>query len=415
MLGLNSDSFAGQPLASVIDLDTPRMLAPAPDHGCPGTLRHPDGSVRAVLWTQQWLPGDGGLRLLIVHDDGERRALWRQLATAERLAQAGLLTAGAAHEIQNLLTYARLTLEELAPDTKEADTQAAFDDLRTTLHEIRALVAGLRDATRPSRNDEKIGHLQRPLKRAVMLAGHTLRSWATVVDEASDEAELTLPEPHIQQVLLNLLLNAGQAIGRNDTTGLIRVTSERRHDALVIRVWDSGPGIAPGDDDQLFDPHFTTRADGTGMGLYVSRALARAGGGSLTLENRPEGGAVATLVAPLAVPSTPPQRERRTAPRFRADGISGVLEAGELRSPVTVVDFSETGLRLSGLGLNGLEPEEQITLILSTSGPEANIVESDLTLVRRAFGPSGDDLCFRIQAMPAQSRATWQGWLSQAH
>jgi len=412
LLGLTSGDYAGASVESVVSLDTAPTLAPAPAHGCPGHLRLPDGGSVAVLWNQEWFPDDTNEQLLIFTDDRERQALWRQLASTDRLAQAGLLTAGTAHEIQNLLAYARLTLEELAPHAEDDDQEEAFTELRGTLYDILSLVQGLRDVARPPSGAEPPGRAKQELERAIALASHTIKSHATIISTCTDDAELTLPEQALRQVMLNLLLNAGQAIIRGGTAGTIHITSERRDGAVVMSVLDNGSGIASEDESHLFDPYFTTRDEGTGMGLYVSRALVRSHGGTLTLENAPGGGALATLTVPLATSPALASTERRASPRFRADGISGVLEAGELRTPVTLVDFSTEGLRLSGLSLSHLDTADRIVLHLSVESDAAPIVQSQVTMVRRVPTPKGDDLCFRITGMSPPSRSTWQRWLS---
>lgn len=411
LLGYDSDEgLTGQLLTSFVGFASEPLMAPSPDQGCPGLLQTADGRSLPVLWEQEWLPGEHNDRLLIFVADDERLLLWQQLARAEQLTQAGLLAAGIGHEIQNVLTFARLTLEELTPPAHELELVSAHQETITALREIRELVIGLRDVARPQIGSGAPGRLSTAAGRAILLASPTVKSHTQVINDCSEDDALALPEQQLRQVLLNLLLNAGQAIKRGGNPGIIRVTSERQPDALVVRVRDNGPGIAPENETRLFDPHFTTRQDGTGLGLHVSRVMVRAHGGALSLRNHPEGGAIATLTVPLATQPVKALTERRRSSRRTASGIAGVLEAGGQRAPVTLIDFSEQGMRLSGRSVPPLTPGDHITLLLSTGGND--IVQSQLTMVRRAPTASGDDFCFRVLDMPTQSRQTWQTWLA---
>jgi signal transduction histidine kinase len=102
-----------------------------------------------------------------------------------------------------------------------------------------------------------------------------------------------MPEDKLRQVMLNLLRNADEAIGDKD--GAITITLRRQQGNVQISVTDTGPGIPVDVASQVFDPFFTTRADGTGLGLSVSRAIAEAAGGSLTVQSTLGEGAVFVL------------------------------------------------------------------------------------------------------------------------
>jgi signal transduction histidine kinase len=109
---------------------------------------------------------------------------------------------------------------------------------------------------------------------------------------------VAFPKDRLRQILLNLLRNADEALAGEK--GTIQISLERAAGRVMLVVGDSGPGIPPGAHEQIFDPFFTTRAEGTGLGLSLSRALAQAAGGTLVAANRPGGGAVFTLTLPEA-------------------------------------------------------------------------------------------------------------------
>ncbi|HMX63705.1 MAG TPA: ATP-binding protein, partial [Candidatus Sumerlaeota bacterium] len=111
------------------------------------------------------------------------------------------------------------------------------------------------------------------------------------------DAAVFFPADRLRQIVLNLLRNADEALGKNK--GEIRVIVARdKANQASITVTDNGPGISDNILDQIFDPFFTTRAEGTGLGLSLSRAFAQAGGGTLTAESEEGKGAKFVLVLP---------------------------------------------------------------------------------------------------------------------
>ncbi|MHC4958735.1 MAG: sensor histidine kinase [Planctomycetota bacterium] len=204
----------------------------------------------------------------------ERASLEQQLAQSDRLQALGLLTAGIAHEINNPLEG---IANWLAVGNVER-AQEGFD-------RIRAIVRDLLNFARARRGEEH-AELEPCLRRAVELA----RMGKITVDDRTEPHVTVRGAPHaIEQVFLNLLLNAGQAGARNVT-----ITSVQESANVYVHFTDDGPGIAEADLPRLFDPFFT-RTGGTGLGLSVSYGLARAMGGSLAAANVPGGGARMTV------------------------------------------------------------------------------------------------------------------------
>lgn len=115
----------------------------------------------------------------------------------------------------------------------------------------------------------------------------------------------------LDQLLINLVGNAVDAA--LETQGAVRVEWQRAGDTLELRVLDDGPGIAHSAN--LFVPFYTTKTDGTGIGLALSRQIAEAHGGTLTLRNRTDArGAEARLLLPIAAPTVPPLGPRIPQP-----------------------------------------------------------------------------------------------------
>jgi signal transduction histidine kinase len=228
--------------------------------------------------------------------NGMTRALrehQEKLVQSEKLAGIGRLAAGVAHEINNplgvILGYTKLLQKRADP--------AAGDDLRIIEDETlrcREIVEGLLDLSRPLPPSPQPADLRElgddvlsRLRQAKLLDGVavTIDGGAVVEGHA----------PKLRQVLFNLVKNAAEAAGPGGNVD-IRMGSDC--DAVEVSVSDSGPGLGTEALERLFEPFFTTKDRGTGLGLAVSQAIARAHGGSIEVGGAPGGGARLTLRLP---------------------------------------------------------------------------------------------------------------------
>jgi PAS domain S-box-containing protein len=232
---------------------------------------------------------------LSLRDVTRERGMERQLAISERLSSLGLLTAGVAHEINNPLEGIGNYLTLLAREDVPADKRARYvEQVRAGFDRIRTIVRDLLAFARPGveHGEAELGEV---VERVRALCGYTKSFGAVVVEVAGLEAPLVVPgdRGRLEQVLLNLLLNAATAMGGRGRI-LVRADRETRdvdgEPCVRITVDDEGPGIAPEQLSSIFDPFFTT-TQGNGLGLSISYGIVRAHGGSLVASNRPEGGA----------------------------------------------------------------------------------------------------------------------------
>ncbi len=224
-----------------------------------------------------------------------------RLLETEKLASLGKLAAGIAHEVNNPLAaisgYAQVlerSLVNLSIFEKNPELAADLDRIHSEVQRCRAIVAGLLDLARPPRLSlfpVDLLELVDDTRRALEAAGH--RCELTVVTPDTPLPELEVDPSKIRQVLFNVLKNAAEA--GSPIVLHIACTPE----ALTLTVTDSGPGLDPAIEANLFEPFRTTKANGTGLGLAVSRALARAHGGDLiALPTAPGNGASFALTLP---------------------------------------------------------------------------------------------------------------------
>lgn len=216
------------------------------------------------------------------------------------------LLARLAHEIRNPLSsldiHVQLLEEDVARSAPEVRERSAgrFRIIRTELERLDNLVKQfLSLAGRAS--------IQLQPVEVARIAEHVCALLRPEADAHGIELSLALPpalpelvaDPdQLTQALVNLVLNAMQAVGRDGRVAVAAELSETG-EQLLLRVADTGPGIDAAKQAALFEPFYTTKEDGSGLGLWIVRQIAVAHGGTVGGENAPAGGAVFTLTLPL--------------------------------------------------------------------------------------------------------------------
>jgi signal transduction histidine kinase len=221
-----------------------------------------------------------------------------QLVRREKLATLGQLASGVGHELRNplgVMTNAVYYLE-MVQASASAEVREYHGILRAQIGLAEKIVSDLLD----------FASIKAPRREAVSLAQLVDDQLArlTVPDEVRVEKDLPadLPAAHIDpvqigQIVFNLLVNAFQAM--EDRGGVLTIRGRAVAEGVVLDVIDTGPGVAADVREKIFEPLFTTKARGIGLGLAVSRGLAEANGGRLTLSSVPGIGATFTLALPI--------------------------------------------------------------------------------------------------------------------
>jgi signal transduction histidine kinase len=227
------------------------------------------------------------------------------LVRSERLAGVGRLAAGLAHEVGNPLS-AVLGYFEFIEDTPH-DTDLHADLLQRSkveLERIHRIIRALLDYSRQGSGEVELVGVEEAVQDAISLTRHVPRLRAVEVRwERGDLSHLRvrMEQDKLHQVLVNILLNAGDAV-RTAEHPVVRVEVDELDDHVRIRCTDCGPGFSKDALERGVEPFFTTKepGHGTGLGLAISASVVEAAGGTLVLGNQPSGGAVVDILLPMA-------------------------------------------------------------------------------------------------------------------
>jgi two-component system NtrC family sensor kinase len=238
----------------------------------------------------------------------ELEAARHQVAMSEKLSTLGTLVSGVAHEIRTPLTYVtnnlfliRQRLEHATRSRPElaglADEVARYG--KAALDGVARIDRLVEDLRRFARRDEG-GPVEADLRDVVGLAVDlfraTRRGRIEVRAELRSVPALRLDTGQVQQVVLNLLTNAAEAM---PSGGLVRIATRAVPGGGEIEIEDHGDGIAPDVQDRLFHPFFTTKAEGTGLGLSISQRIVESHGGHIRFESHPGRGTTFLVFLPL--------------------------------------------------------------------------------------------------------------------
>jgi two-component system, NtrC family, sensor kinase len=216
----------------------------------------------------------------------------------EKMAAFGLLAAGIAHEVGNPLASISSLVQMLARRHHDEYTQEKLSLVETQLTRIQGTLRELVDFSRPATGVMSPTNLNEAIDEALNIAKYYKRTKSKAIE--TDYAD-ALPAIHavrdqLVQLFLNLALNA---IDATDKSGRIRLATRQVDGHIEASVTDNGHGISPDDRTKIFQPYYTTKDNGTGLGLFVSRKIVADLGGTIEFESRPGEGTTFCVRIPL--------------------------------------------------------------------------------------------------------------------
>jgi two-component system NtrC family sensor kinase len=243
----------------------------------------------------------------LVRRNDELQTTHAQLVQSEKLSAVGELAASVAHEVKNpmvgIVGFAQLGQESTDP----AEVHEYFTLIEQDAFRANKILQNLLEFSRPPEVELEELRINDVVAGALQLCRHQVQMAGAKVETTLADA---LPavrgnSNQLRQVLLNLVLNAGQAMADSPVRQLTVTTARAAEGGVELRVADTGPGIAEEVRAKLFKPFFTTkrRGQGTGLGLSVSRSIIEAHRGTIRVESAPGQGA--TFIIRLPEPQTP--------------------------------------------------------------------------------------------------------------
>ncbi len=274
--------------------------------------------------------------------------LEKELQSTERLVSMGRVVASIAHEIRNPLGIIRSTvdlLQKRAASSSDKGTQRLLVAMHDETLRLSQTVNDFLDYARPRQPKQDPVELELVLSQIVAFVESDFeRSGITLTVEFAQKLWVLGDKDLLYRAFYNIMMNGRQAI---QGEGSLHVLARKEGDKAVLAFRDSGPGFDTDIMDKIFEPFFTTKESGTGLGLPIVHSIITAHGGDVKLGNAEEGGAVVTVLLPLAPADVvAPQQE------------AGAVAAGaEKQQPATPESSKADGMKVESLKLESLQLE----------------------------------------------------------
>lgn len=235
-------------------------------------------------------------------DITERVRLQAELIARDRLASVGTLAAGVAHELNNPLTSLAMQTRKLKSD---ADAHGLSTDVRESLAQIdeaaqrmSSIIGDLLFMARPADQPQAHVDVAKILLSTVELLRAGVARWPRVTLDVAPLPPINGYASKLGQIFLNVLRNAVEAVDAKEN-GDIRIRARATDETVCIEIEDNGPGIAEDVLPRVTQPFFTTRPDGTGLGLWISHALVEHHRGKLEVRSTPGTGTTVIISLPV--------------------------------------------------------------------------------------------------------------------
>ncbi|MFN3396117.1 MAG: ATP-binding protein, partial [Thermodesulfovibrionales bacterium] len=272
-------------------IDESRLICKFPD-----LPRTEEITIRDQTYLVSVFPLEYDNQQLYVHvmkDITEMKKLKEQLYHSDKLASLGLLVSGVAHEINNPLTGILAYAELLNMRVKDEDVKKDLEKILNSAERCKKIVENLLTFSRQKRPSRSLESINEIIDKAIELRAYWLRTSniEIVRDYGHDIPTLYIDSQQIQQVILNIILNAEHAIvDSKKEMGMIRFSTffDSKKQKVMVKITDNGKGIPSDIIHRIFDPFFTTKpvGIGTGLGLSISHGIIQEHGGSIQVESK---------------------------------------------------------------------------------------------------------------------------------
>jgi two-component system, sporulation sensor kinase E len=240
---------------------------------------------------------------IILRDITESRRTEQQTIESERLNALTLLAAGVAHEIGNPLNSLNIHLQLIEREVgkvdgaKRAELQESVEVARAEVNRLDSIITQFLRAIRPTRPQLKPENINSIVEDAVRFFALEIKDRDIVVDQElrSDLPLLELDRDQMKQAFYNVIKNSFEAM---KSRGILRIRTDMDDSHVIVRFTDSGGGISAENLSRVFEPYFTTKSSGTGLGLLIVRRIVREHGGEMSIESSEGKGLTLTIRLP---------------------------------------------------------------------------------------------------------------------
>jgi signal transduction histidine kinase len=254
--------------------------------------------------------------VFVFRDVTEKARVEAAMANAQKLESLGVLAGGIAHEIRNPLSSINISISSIERTCggsagleaeKKEKVDLILEQMKSAAAKMGLVVQRVMDYSKPFPPRKEAVDLNKVIEEAVRLSLSTLRKREIELlkDLAPNLTMCRVDSQLIEQVLVNLITNACQAMDGAEGAKLLEISSAVQDGRIVLRVSDSGPGVPPSLREKVFDPFFTTRKDGSGIGLSFSHRIVADHGGALRVDTSRWGGAEFRIEFPVAKEGVP--------------------------------------------------------------------------------------------------------------
>lgn len=309
----------------------------------------PNLQLGGLIFDARLIPfeGDDPRSLFILHDITTRQQMSKQLLSAEKMASLGILAAGVAHEINNPLGFVKTNtkeagryfedlfevvdawgeyaqqsgipqsappfklIEEVGLDEVREDVPNLVRESLEGLERIQKITASLKSFAHPDTENTRDAQLSTLVENALTITKSKWRHTLTIDVELPEHPPVSCIPSQLEQVFMNLVVNAAQAAQSRDERSTMKIGLELDHPdeprAVTIRFADRCGGIPEAVVERIFDPFFTTKdiGEGTGLGLHIAHNIIEGHGGRISVESRPPEGTTFVITLPLGVKQGP--------------------------------------------------------------------------------------------------------------
>ena len=312
MVGTPVTAIPGQPWLALVPVSWSDVIGRA--------LKAPNAEVLEmrtqdrIFAVRAHTAGISGSAVLLIEDVTETRRLQEQLIQSEKLSAVGQLIAGVAHELNNPLASV-LGFADFLGESGQTPP-GLLEPVRVIQHEAQraaGIVKNLLSFARRQDQERQALDIGPVLKRTLALLNNQLMGMKV---DAKLWLDPDLPKIHgspnqLQQVFLNLINNAAQAMSASGTGGHVTIRGRKWLGGVAVDVEDDGPGVPSEHADRVFEPFFTTKppGEGTGLGLSICQGIIKEHGGRITLKSAPGRGAIFSVELPPALAEVPDTAE----------------------------------------------------------------------------------------------------------